>query len=539
LFGKRVFYCLLTVSNLSPQVTPTDSSEVTALKQQLAVAKRELDWAHLKIQTLEERLRQQRIAKYGAASEKLTNQQLELLETEPGVCTAEVIAEAGRDTEVLVPRRNAARKQPHPGRQELPADLPRVEKTVPVPAGECACRACGKETEVIGHESSEQLDVEPARYFVRVTKREKRACRHCAEGGVKTAAAEAKIVEKSLVSNRVIVDTVVAKYCDHLPLYRQSAMLARDAGVEIHRATMDGWVMRVGELLVPLVREIGRKLVSGSYLQADETPVDVQVRDGSGSNHQAYLWQYSSPQGEVVFDFQMGRGREGPKQFLREFRGVLQTDGYSVYDKVGGPGVVHAACWAHARRKFVEALKLNPKDVEAARMIVRMDELFAVDAEARHGGFTREERLRVRREKAAPLVEALREELKRVGKEVLPASALGKAVSYTLSLWTRLVRFLEYAELELSNNMAENSMRGVALGRKNWIHIGSESAGGKVAAILSVIETCRRLDVPVRDYLMDVLPGMGDVSVKKLEERTPAEWKRHWLATQESSTGLL
>jgi transposase len=503
------------------------------------VTQRELDWAQLKIQVLEERLRQQRIAKYGASSEKLTNQQLELLEAEPGVCTAEVMAEAGRDTEVLVPRRSPSPKQAHPGRQELPAELARVEKTVPVPAAECACRACGKETAVIGHEVSEQLDVEPARYFVRVTKREKRACRQCTEGGVKTAAAEAKIVEKSLVSNRVIVDMVVAKYCDHLPLYRQSAMLARDAGVEIHRATLDGWVMRVGELLNPLVREIGRKLVGGSYLQADETPVDVQVRDGSGSNHQAYLWQYSSPRGDVVFDFQMGRGREGPKRFLREFGGVLQTDGYSVYDKVGGPGVVHAACWAHARRKFVEAVKLNPKDVEATRLVVRMDELFAVDGAARQGGLTQEERLRLRREKAAPMVEGLQEELQRVGKEVLPASALGKAVSYTLSLWTRLVRFLEYAELELSNNLAENSMRGVALGRKNWIHIGSERAGEKVAAILSVVETCRRLDVPVRDYLMDVLPGMGDVSVNNLEERTPAEWKKRNLASPLSSTGLL
>ena len=136
-------------------------------------------------------------------------------------------------------------------------------------------------------------------------------------------------------------------------------------------------------------------------------------------------------------------------------------------------------------------------------------------------------------------LEALKEELQRVGKEVLPASALGKAVSYTLSLWARLVRFLEYAELELSNNSAENSMRGVALGRKNWIHIGSESAGAQVAAILSVIETCRGLDVPVRDYLMDVLPGMGDVSVRNLEERTPVEWNRHRLAGALSSTGLL
>ena len=487
--------------------------------------KHELQWAQLKIQVLEERLRKQRIEKYGPASEKLTNLQLELLEQEPGVSREEVQAEAGRDSEVLV-RRVKRERRPHPGRQELPAELPRLDVVIAVPAGECVCGACGQATEVIGYESSERLDVEPAKYFVRVTKREKRACGHCGEGGVKTAPVAPCIVDKSLASNRVIIDTVIAKYCEHLPLYRQSAMLEREAGVEIHRATMDGWVMRVGELLVPLVNAMRGKLVSGSYLQADETPVDVQVKNGNGRNHQAYLWQYSRPGGAVVFDFQMGRGREGPKKLLKSFGGILQTDGYSVYDKVGAEGVVQAACWAHARRKFVEALKLNPRDVVAARLVEQINELFAVDAMAREGGMAHAERHRLRRDKAAPLTEALREELRTVSKAVLPASALGKAVSYTLSLWGRLVKFLEYGELELSNNLAENSMRGVALGRKNWIHVGSEEAGPKVAAILSVIETCRRLDVPVREYLMEVLPGLADVRVAALGLLTPDVWKR-------------
>ena len=319
------------------------------------------------------------------------------------------------------------------------------------------------ETAVIGYETSEQLDVEPAKYFVVVTKREKRACKCCQEGGVTAAAAPARIVEKGLASDRVVIDTVVAKYSDHLPLYRQSAILDREAGVEISRATLDGWVMRVGELLIPIVSVMRRELLGGSYLQADETTVDVQMHDGSGHNHQAYLWQYGRPGSGVVFDFRLGRGREGPKKFLGQFEGILQTDGYIAYDGVGGPKMVHAACWAHARRKFFEAAKLDPGDVVAVRMVAWIDELFGIDAEARERKLDHAGRHALRLERATPLLATISEEIETVRPSALPSSALGRAAKYTLSLWRKLTRFLEYPELELSNNVAENSMRPVAL----------------------------------------------------------------------------
>ncbi len=266
-----------------------------------------------------------------------------------------------------------------------------------------------------------------------VTKREKRVCGKCTNAAVESPALPLRILDNCLVSDRVIIDTVVAKYSDHLPLYRQSAILERETGIEISRGTMDGWVMRVGEMLLPVVDAMRRRLVSGTYIQADETTVGAQLHNNRGSNHQAYLWQYGKPGGETVFDFQMGRGREAPKKFLSHFKGILQTDGYAAYDRVGGTGVVHAACWAHARRKFVEALKLSPKDVTAARMVASMDRLFASDGSAQE--MSPEERQRMRREQAGPLLEGLREELKRIQREVLPASALGKAASYILSLW--------------------------------------------------------------------------------------------------------
>ena len=502
---------------IAPSSIPasSDSPQVVELK-------RELQRAYLKIQVLELRLRLQRIQKYGPASEKLNDAQLELLELEPGVSSAEVQAESEREPPPA--KTGSKKRRPHPGRQELPADLPRVERVIACAPEQCACRACGQPMAVIGYDQSEQLDVEPAKYFVVVTKREKRACQSCGEGGVVAAPVPARIVDKGLVSDRVVIDTVVAKYGDHLPLYRQSAILERETGLEIGRATLDGWVMRVGESLIPMTVVIGRELVGGSYIQADETPVDVQMHDRRGKNHQAYLWQYSRPGGSAVFDFRLGRGRAGPREFLGRFEGILQTDGYIAYEQVGGPKMVHVCCWAHARRKFHEAVKLSPQDKVAIGLVAQIDELFAIDARARAENFDHAARHALRQQQARPLLELLKPRIEAVGAQVLPSSALGKAVTYTLALWPKLTRFLKHPEVELSNNLAENSMRPVALGRKNWIHVGSPQAGPKVAAILSIVESCRRLKIPLRDYLGAVLPGLADISIQRLAELTPAAW---------------
>jgi transposase len=506
-------------------VSPSPSPQPRSEAEQIVLLTKELEWSRLKIQALEQRLRLEMIRKYGPKSERLADNQLQLLDLEPGASTEEVEAESGREppSAASPATRTKSKSGQHPGRQELPANLPRVERIVVCTPEQCVCKNCSKEKAVIGYEQSEQLDVEPARYFVVVTRREKRACRSCAEG-VSAAPLPARIIDKSLVSDRVIVDTIVNKYSDHLPLYRQSAILERDAGVSISRATMDGWIMRVGEMLIPVVGAMGRELVAGSYIQADETPVPVQMSDGRGRNHQAFLWQYGKPGGNVVFDFRMGRGREGPVQFLGRYEGILQTDGYAAYGRVGGSGMVHAACWAHARRKVFDAVKLNPEDRMAAQLVSRIDELFAVDAEARNLGMDHNARHGLRGERSRPLLEAMKKEMEKARAAVLPASAVGKAASYTLSLWDKLTRFLEYPELELSNNSAENSMRPVVLGRKNWIHVGSEQAGPKVAAVLSVVETCRRLKAPLREYLARVLPGLENMPVQRVPQYTPAVW---------------
>src|ERR1700726_1827224 len=241
------------------------------LNDSLSIDRDRLKFAEYKVRVLEERLRLVRIEKYGPGSEKLSDAQLELLELEPGVSSAEVEAESERGQ-----LKSLKGGKKHPGRQELPAHLPRIEKIIACTPEQCVCGNCGKENSVIGYEKSEQLDVKPAEYFVLGTKRKKRACKDCEEQGVECAPVPARIIEKGLASDRVVIDTVVSKYADHVPIYRQSAILERETGIELCRATLDGWVMRVGELLRPITAAMGQELLSGSYIQADETPVGVQ-----------------------------------------------------------------------------------------------------------------------------------------------------------------------------------------------------------------------------------------------------------------------
>jgi len=469
---------------------------------------------------LRELLRLMRVEKYGPASERLSDQQLELLEQEPGVSEAEVQAESERAQLQLPLKRSKQR----PARQSLPVELPRIEQLIVCEAQECVCGACGREKVVIGYESAEQLDVEPAKYFVRVTKREKRACPQCPQQGVQCAPRPPRIIEKSLASDRLIIETIVNKYADYVPLYRQSAILERDSRVELSRATLCGWVMRVGELLRPVSRVMAQELLAGDYLQADETPVGVQMHDGRGQNHQGYLWQYSRPGGIVVFDFQLSRAREGPKQFLANFNGILQTDGYNGYDRVGGPKLIHAGCWAHARRYFFQAVEAHPDDRAAIRLVATIDELFAIDAQAREQNLDMTERDRLRQQMARPILESIKSQMETAKGQTLPKSALAKACNYTLTLWNRLTRFLDHPILELSTNAAENAIRPVALGRKNWIHFGSQEAGPRIAAILSIVETCRRLKIPIRDYLASILPGLAELPVSRVAQLTPAAW---------------
>lgn len=464
-------------------------------------------------------LRLMRLEKYGKRSEKLSDDQLELLEVELGVTVGEV-----EDESEISEEARPVKLREHAGRNPLPQHLERREEKIASQERVCPC--CGGARHVIGYEEKEILDLEPARYFVRVIKREKLACKCCPDAGVVTAAAGGpQIIEKGKLSDAMVVDIVIKKYGSHLPVYRQQADLDRDFGIDLSRSTLNGAIIAAGELLVPVVKTLKADLLVSAYIQADETPIGVQSAKTEGRNHQAYEFQYSRPGGPVVFDFQMSRGRDGPANFLGKYSGILQCDGYAGYDKVGAPEMVRAGCMAHARRKFHDALKVDPEDKEAATVIGIMAKLYAVEKEAREGGLTAGQRQELRQRKSKPIIEALKERLEEIARTSLPSSKLGQACTYTLKQWPRLIVYLDHGAIEIDQNACENGMRPVALGRKNWIHIGSEEAGPKIAAILSIFATCKRLGINLRDYLNDVLPKLPNWPISKVEELSPLRWR--------------
>ena len=439
------------------------------------------------VDLLKAMLRLMRLEKYGRRSEKLSDDQLELLELELGVMEAEVENEAQ-----ISAKERPVKVREHAGRNPLPRHLQRREEIIASEDRTCPC--CGEARHVIGYEEKEILDLEPAKYFVRVIKREKLACRKCPDAGVITAASGGpQIIEKGKLSDTMVVDIVIKKYGSHLPVYRQQADLDRDDGIALSRSTLNGAIMAVGELLVPMVKVLKADLLAGGYIQADETPIGVQSAKTEGRNHQAYEFQYSRPGGPVVFDFQMSRGRDGPAGFLGNYSGILQCDGYAGYDKVGANKMVRAGCMAHARRKFHDALKIDPEDRDAASVIAIMAKLYAVEKEAREGKLCAQQRQALRQNKSRPITEALKNRIEEIAQTSLPSSKLGQACTYVLKQWPRLIAYLDHGIIEIDQNTCENDMRPIALGRKNWLHIGSEQAGPKIAAILSIFATCKRL----------------------------------------------
>ena len=480
-------------------------------------------------QLQEEKIRWFNLKLWGPKGEKLSADQTMLLLQEASVTETEVEHEASLPPAAATVARasepKAREPRPnHPGREKLPAHLERREVIIPCHPQDCRCEQCGAERPVIGYETNEELACEPARFYVRVTKREKRGSHCLPEQGVATAPVPAKIVPKSKLANETIIEAVVQKYQQHQPIYRFCAALEQNHGVALSRKTVTGEVLAVGELLRPVVAAQAGQLVRGIYLQADETPVPVQTGEKTGRNHRAYFWQYSVPGGPVVFDFQMGRGREGPKTFLKHFRGILQTDGYVAYDDLG-EGIVHAGCLTHLRRGFVEALKLAPENPLPAEIIERLKPLYAVEQTAREQGLDAAARKALRQEKSLPLMAALHTRLQEIRQHIAPGGKLAQACDYALRQWRRVSIYLEHGEVEVDTNWCEGGMRPVALGRKNWLHIGSPQAGPKVAAIASIVETCRRLDINLRDYLNDVLPKLGDWPITRVAELTPTAWK--------------
>ena len=391
--------------------------------------------------------------RFGPKSEKIDPAQLALLLQEASLTAGEVAQVAA--TAPAPAEKPAAQtkkpRAPHPGRGRLPETLERREEIIPCCPEDCACDKCGAERPIIGYETREELAFTPPEFWIRVVKREKRGTHCLDEQGVATAPAPEQIVPKSMLSNEFIIDALTRKYKLHLPVYRQCAQLLEDHGIDLSRKTVTDAVLAAGDLLTAVSRAMCRELLAGGYIQADETPVPCQTGEKKGRNHQAYMWEYSRPGGIVIFDFRMGRGREGPEKFLKGFRGKLQSDGYGAYAKLG-EGIVYVGCMAHARRGFVEASKLAPLDRQPLEIIQIFTQLYAVEQDTKTAGLDPAKRQELRAERSAPVMAALKARILEIRKQILPGGKLASACDYTLGQWSRLQEFLGDGAVEIDNN---------------------------------------------------------------------------------------
>jgi transposase len=414
-------------------------------------------------------------------------------------------------TETITYKRRKPGKKKHPVRVALPDHLPRVEEVIEPNEDLTGAKKLG---EVI----TEYMEYVPGKLFVKKVVRNKYILPD--QQRIVIGVLPSLPIPRSNVGPGLLSHIMVSKFTDHLPFYRQIQQFKRQE-VEIAESTMNDWFTGTCHLLEPLYDRLKKKVQGADYLMADETPIPVLTKDKPNATHKGFHWVYFAPTEKLVcFDYRTGRGREGPAAFLKDFRGAIQTDGYSVYDSFEKPGqILLLSCMAHARRKFDKALDSDRERAEQALKLFQP--LYDVEREARELNLSFDDRKALRQQKAVvPLME-LESWLRTNVVEVLPKSVMGQAIAYTLNLWPRLQRYIENGQWEIDNNLVENSIRPVALGRKNYLFAGSHEGAKRAAMIYSFLGTCRKNNVEPFTWLRDTLTVMPDWSIQRLDELLP------------------
>jgi transposase len=498
--------------------------DVDGLKRLVVAAMAALKHKTLEVEKLKMQLMKLRRMQFGRSSEKLDREvaQLELAIEELEASetpAAPLAAEAGN---------TAASAQPgekrKPARRALPGHLPR--ETI-VHAPPAACPECGGKVRVLGQDQSEVLEYVPGHFKVIEHVRPKVSCRRCE--AIHQASPPDLPIERGRPGPGLLAHVLISKYCDHLPLYRQAEIYARE-GVDLPRSTMAGWVGRAAFELRPLVAAICAHVLAADKIHGDDTPVAV-LAPGTGKTKTGRLWAYvrddrpfaGTMAPAVFYCYSPDRKGEHPRQHLRDFHGTLQADGYAGFNELYKSGErIEVACWAHVRRKFfdIHAAKGSPIAHEALQ---RIGALYNVESEARRRAA--DERRRIRQSRAGPLID----ELKRWFEATLPKlsgkSELAGAIRYALNRWTALARYRDDGGLEIDNNIAERAIRGVALGRKNWLFAGSDDGGDRAAAIYTLIETCKLNSIDPQAYLSDVLARLATHPAKQIDALLPWRWQ--------------
>jgi transposase len=504
----------------------TQQIESQTAQLQSQIAQIETQTAQLKhlavyIEKLQFELARLKRWRFGATSEAVGSEQIALWEADldGDIAAAEARLEQLAEAAAATAPETAPSAPPKipPTRKPLPDTLPRVEERHDLAA--CTCPDCGLGLTPMGEEISEQLDIIPAQFFVRRHIRAKYSCRHCAT--VHTAPMPAQPIDRGLAAPGLLAHVLASKYLDHLPLYRQEQIYARD-GVTLPRSTMAGWLGQLEVLLEPLVERLATHVLATAVIQADETPVPV-LQPGNGRTATGYLWAYRSgpwqPTQAVVFDFAMSRGQAMPTRFLRDYQGVLQVDGYAGYNEVlRHDGVIEAGCMAHARRNFVEVWEAT-KSPAAQTAITEIARLYAIESEVRD--LPTAERQRHRQARAGPILDAFRQWLEAVRAKTAPRSSLGKAIQYALNRWPALIRYVDDGRINIDNNPVENAIRGIALGRKNFLFCGSEGGGHRAALMYSLIESAKLNGINPKAYLVDVLTRLPTAKRGDLDALMP------------------
>jgi len=483
-----------------------EALKAMVLEQRLALATRDTEIEQLKL--LIAKLKRMQ---FGRSSERL-DREVEQLELR--------LEELQTQAELNVVRSGRTTEKRKPVRQPLPEHLPR-EQVVHAPA--CTCPDCGGPMRQIGEDVSEVLDYVPARFRVIRHVRPKLACAGCEK--IVQIEAPSRPIARGLAGAGLLAHVLVSKYADHLPLYRQSQIYARE-GVALERSTLAEWVGQCFHLLDPLLEALGRYVLQATKLHADDTPVPV-LEPGRGKTKTGRLWVYvrddrsagSEEPPAVLFRYAPDRRGERPAEHLRDFSGVLQADAYAGFNPLyDGGRIREAACWAHARRAFFEIHEAHGSPI-AAEALERIGALYAIETEIR--GRDPKQRTEIRQARAGPLLEALHAWLKHTLSRLSKKSELAKAIGYVLTRWSALTRYRDDGSVEIDNNAAERALRAVAIGRKNYLFCGSDAGGESAAAIYSLIGTAKLNGLDPQAYLRYVIERIADHPVNRVSELLP------------------
>jgi len=485
----------------------------------------QLDREHAERNKIESLLRELLDAKRNRKSEQLSADQLALFAAVWEARQAEAEAEAptkpdGSDKDDAAPgAEDSAPKKRTGGRQPLARNLQRERIVHDLADAEKHCAACQQDLRPIGEESSERYEYIPAQLTVIEDVCKKYACA-CT---VKTATKPPQPIEKSTAGASLLAQVIVAKTADHLPLHRQEKIFERH-GVDISRKTMCGWLAQSADLLKPLYASAKEVLFQSKVIGTDDTSVKV-LDEKLPFARTGRIWPYyGDPEHPVIlYDYTATRERAGPEEFLKGYRGYLQADAYGGYDaffKDPARGLIEVGCWAHARRYFHKALESDQPHMGPALLLIA--QLYRVEKQARP--LTAEDRLRLRQLQSQAILDKLRNYLLEIQAEVLPKSPQGRAVRYTLKNWRALTRYCEDGSLEIDNNATERAIRGVAVGRNNWLFFGSDQGGTTAAVLRSFVASCQRVGVDPFTWLKDVLSRIADHPITRVTELLPHNW---------------